>query len=199
MANKYLDQNGLLYLWQKITNAFVKKDGSKVLSTNDYTTAEKTKLAGIAEGANHTTVDSALSASSENPVQNKAVKSALDGKADLASPSLTGVPLAPTAAAGTDTTQIATTAFVKSAVDTAIGGVSQFRFEVVAALPAAGETGIIYLVAHAHGAGDAYDEYVWVGSAYEKIGNTDIDLSGYLLASDLVAITNAEIDAAVAS
>lgn len=33
-------------------SGYVKKDGSKVLSTNDYTTAEKTKLAGIAEGAN---------------------------------------------------------------------------------------------------------------------------------------------------
>ena len=35
-------------------------------------------------------------------------------KAPLASPSLTGTPLAPTAAAATNTTQIATTAFVKS-------------------------------------------------------------------------------------
>lgn len=33
-------------------SGYVKKDGNKVLSTNDYTTAEKTKLAGIAEGAN---------------------------------------------------------------------------------------------------------------------------------------------------
>lgn len=37
---------------------------------------------------------------------------ALAGKADLASPTLTGVPTAPTAAPGTDTTQVATTAFV---------------------------------------------------------------------------------------
>ena len=32
-------------------NTFVAKDGTKVLSTNDYTTTEKNKLAGIAEGA----------------------------------------------------------------------------------------------------------------------------------------------------
>lgn len=38
------------------------------------------KLAGIAEGANKTTVDSALSDSSTNPVQNKVVKAALDKK-----------------------------------------------------------------------------------------------------------------------
>ncbi len=40
------------------------------------------KLQGIDEGANKTIVDSALSASSTNPVQNKVIKAALDGKAD---------------------------------------------------------------------------------------------------------------------
>lgn len=42
-------------------------------------------------------------------------KAQSDLKADLASPSLTGTPTAPTATAGTNTTQIATTAFVQSA------------------------------------------------------------------------------------
>lgn len=41
----------------------------------------------------------------------------LDQKAPLASPALTGTPTAPTAASGTNTTQIATTAFVQSAVN----------------------------------------------------------------------------------
>ena len=42
--------------------------------------------------------------------------SALTLKADLASPALTGTPTAPTAAGGTNTTQLATTAFVAAAV-----------------------------------------------------------------------------------
>ena len=41
---------------------------------------DKAKLDGIEEGATKTTVDAALDAASENPVQNKAVKEALDGK-----------------------------------------------------------------------------------------------------------------------
>lgn len=45
--------------------------------------ADKTKLDGIATGANKTTVDSALSSSSTNPVQNKVVKGALDLKLDI--------------------------------------------------------------------------------------------------------------------
>jgi hypothetical protein len=47
-----------------------------------------------------------------------AVETALALKAPLASPALTGVPTAPTAAAGTNTTQIATTAFVTAASGT---------------------------------------------------------------------------------
>ena len=48
------------------------------LSTNDYTSTEKTKLAGIATGATKTTVDTAISNTSTNPVQNKAIKSYVD-------------------------------------------------------------------------------------------------------------------------
>ena len=119
--------------------------------------------------------------------------------APLASPALTGTPTAPTATAGTNTTQIATTAFVKTAVDNAIGSITGIEFRIVESLPATGENGVIYLVAHSHGTGDAYDEYIWVDGAFEKIGNTDIDLSGYWAKADLVAITNAEIDTIVAA
>ena len=42
---------------------------------------ERTKLAGIADGANKTIIDTALSSSSTNPVQNKVVNTALSGKA----------------------------------------------------------------------------------------------------------------------
>lgn len=42
--------------------------------------ADKTKLDGVEAGANKTIVDAALDAASENPVQNKAVKAALDSK-----------------------------------------------------------------------------------------------------------------------
>lgn len=44
--------------------------------------ADKTKLDGIAAGANKTVVDSALSSTSTNPVQNKVIDNALYGKAN---------------------------------------------------------------------------------------------------------------------
>lgn len=48
----------------------------------------------------------------------------ISGFATLASPALTGVPTAPTAAANTNTTQIATTAFVQSELTELLGGAS---------------------------------------------------------------------------
>lgn len=67
----------------------VNKEDGKGLSANDYTTAEKTKLAGVEAGANKTIVDTELSTTSTNPVQNKVVNDALDrliwGKADQGS------------------------------------------------------------------------------------------------------------------
>jgi len=51
----------------------VDKVQGKGLSTEDYTTAEKTKLGSIEAEANKTVVDSALSNVSTNPVQNKVV------------------------------------------------------------------------------------------------------------------------------
>lgn len=67
-------------------NNKVSKEASKGLSTNDYTTAEKDKLAGVEAQANKTVVDAELSNFSINPVQNKVIKAELDsiigGKAD---------------------------------------------------------------------------------------------------------------------
>ena len=60
----------------------VDKETGKGLSTNDYTSAEKNKLAGIEAQANKTVVDDALSSTSTNPLQNKVINTAIAGKAD---------------------------------------------------------------------------------------------------------------------
>ena len=71
--------------WKFINGAANKAhvhDNKAVLdkTTASYTAADKKKLDGIAAGATKVAVDSALSATSTNPVQNKAVKAALDSK-----------------------------------------------------------------------------------------------------------------------
>ena len=60
----FLDSSGVTRLWQHIIAKLgnkVDKEAGKGLSTNDYTTTEKNKLAGIAEGANNYTLPVASS------------------------------------------------------------------------------------------------------------------------------------------
>lgn len=67
-----------------INSALSGKAGTSVATTNTnglMSAADKTKLDGIATGANKITVDAALSNTSTNPVQNKAIKEELDKKA----------------------------------------------------------------------------------------------------------------------
>lgn len=69
-----------------MANALAQKAGKTPASANAdglMSAADKTKLDGIESGANKTVVDSALSGNSENPVQNKVVKAALDDLAPI--------------------------------------------------------------------------------------------------------------------
>lgn len=125
------------------------------------------------------------------------VSSAISGKANLASPTFTGTPKAPTAAAGTNTTQIATTAFVGTAITNAISGITGIQFEIVQTLPSTGAAGTIYLISHGGTGTNIYDEYIYVNNAWEKIGTTDVDLSGYWNNTNLTPITNSQIDTIV--
>lgn len=56
-------------------------DNATTSTAGLMSTADKTKLNGIATGANKTTVDTVLSSTSTNPVQNKVINTALAGKA----------------------------------------------------------------------------------------------------------------------
>ena len=80
---------------------------------------------------------------------------------------------------------------VTDAIGEAIGRVLQFNIEVVDALPevSAAKTHTIYLVKKAGDpvGSDIYDEYLLIEGAFEHIGSTDVDLSGYLTKADAEA------------
>ena len=61
MADKYIKLAQPSNFLDKSKEVFVQKDGTKVLSDNNYTTAEKTKLASIATGANNYKLPTATS------------------------------------------------------------------------------------------------------------------------------------------
>ena len=64
-------------------NQKVDKVSGKGLSQNDFTDAQKAKLDGIENGATRTVIDKEISGASTNPVQNRAIKEALDKKIDI--------------------------------------------------------------------------------------------------------------------
>ncbi|MDR2064569.1 MAG: hypothetical protein LBP85_02495 [Prevotellaceae bacterium] len=81
-------------------------------------------------------------------------------------------------------------------IASAISALNAIKISIVATLPAVGsaQTNTIYFVPNSSGSGDSYDEYMLIDGAFEKVGNTAVDLSGYLLETDLVEITEEEID-----
>lgn len=110
--------------------------------------------------------------------------------APKASPALTGTPTAPTASSGTNSTQIATTAFVQGAVSSAVGNVNSFEVSVVQSLPTTNiDTHTIYFISNSGSTGNIYDEYMYINNNWEKIGTTDVDLSGYLAKNNTIAFT----------
>lgn len=155
MEKKYLDENGLLYFWQKIGLLFVRKDGNKVLSTNDYTTTEKNKLAGIEAGAQVNVLE--------------------DVKVN-------GVSLVPTGkAVNVDLTDYAKKADVAGGVHVK-GSVNTYA-DLPTSEQEIGDMYNVKTADATHGIA-AGDNVVWDGSAWDNFGGT-IDLSGYATTDQL--------------
>ena len=157
-------------------------DANYVHTDNNYTTTDKNKLAGIASGAEvNVQADwSVTTTTSDAYIKNKPTK-----VSDF-----------------TNDSGFQNATQVQNAINAAIEDITGIEFQIVQTLPSTGEKGVIYLVPNSGSGSNSYDEYIWITdgstSKFEKIGTTDVDLSGYVLYTDLVAITNSEIDTIVA-
>ena len=97
--------------------------GTGITAINSLTGAAQSLVVGTggtdfavtSSGTTHT-FDLPTASAANRGALSSADWSTFNGKADLASPAFTGTPTAPTAAGGTNTTQIATTAFVQSTI-----------------------------------------------------------------------------------
>lgn len=220
MAKKYLDDNGVLYFWQKIKNAFVpvtRTVNGKALSSDiSLKTSDLTNdsgyitIADVPEGSAASTttpkMDGTAAVGTETAFARGDHRHPTDtSRAPLASPGLTGTPTAPTAAAGTNTTQIATTAFVKTAIEAAQVGAAMFQGTVNAG------SAISSLTAYTRGwywvvatAGTYVGETCEVGDMIFCVSDysssySASDFSVIQNNLDLASITNAEIDTIIAS
>ena len=174
--------------------AKVDKQAGYGLSKNDYTDEEKKKLADTAKkvqdlenAGGQTNVIETVKVNGEAlvPDRQKAV--------DIP------VPTTEQIKNQIEAYKYQTESQVSSAITKALASQEAKRYvkvESFTALPVTGEDGVIYLIPHAHGDNDAYDEYFWnsTDNKYEKYGNTDIDLTGYVEDADLVEVDAAKID-----
>ena len=161
----------------KLNSLFVRKETGKGLSTNDYTAAEKAKLAGVAAGANNYVLPAptastigGVKAGNNVTISEDGTISAIQGRVDLS-------PYAKTA-------DIDRTYAKKADITT----VYKYRGSVntYADLPVNGNAvGDVYNVVTAdasHGI-KAGDNVVWNGNAWDNLSGV-VDLSAYIKAAD---------------
>lgn len=207
--HKLLDGNGLLFALQgfmeKVTTLLgnkVDKVSGKGLSTNDYTTAEKEKLSGIATGANNYTLPTAGAAL--GGVKTTSTVTNASGYTPV--PIIDGVPYyKDTNTTYSDVTQSAhglMTAADKKKLD-AFGAASTYATttyvgkqiaaaghiskQIVTTLPAASaaKENVIYMVQKTSGSGsNLYDEYMLINGNLELVGDS---------ATKIDTLTNADI------
>lgn len=207
----YVNKDGLLYFKTKIDGIFAKKtevytqeqintklDGKvdkvsgKGLSTNDYTTTEKNKLAGIDTSlyALKTEIPNNVSElTNDSKYQTDAqVESTITSKGYQTS---TQVNSAITSKGYQTAVQ------VQNAINSALSGITGIDFQIVQTLPTTGVKGTIYLKPiSGNGESNGYEEYIWIPdlNKYELIGSTNIDLTNYYNTSNFLPVTNGDID-----
>lgn len=163
----------------------VDKVSGKGLSTNDYTTTEKNKLAGIASGATKVTVDSALSTTSTNPVQNKVLTakiSTIESNVTAAA-ATAGNAAASAAAVKSDLANYykKTETYSQAEINNKISAIPKFGITVCEALPDSNisKTTVYLLKSSKEETDNLYDEYIYVGSKWEKLGTQTVgDIAG---------------------
>lgn len=203
MAIKVLTLDGVKTLVKGIKDwavgKFVAKEEGKGLSTNDFTTAEKDKLAGIADQAQVNVIEAVQVNGAAVAVADKAVnidlsayavesemETALAGKVDKAD----GMSLMSDAEKA-KIANLATNANSTYATKDELSAIPKFEVVPVDSLPATGEADKIYLVPNEGSGTNARDEYIYVNGAWEMLGTTEVDLSGYY--------TSAQIDEIIAA
>ena len=186
-------------------------DANYVHTDANYTAAEKSKLAGIANNANNYSLPTAstsvlggvkIGANIEIDAEGKISATAMEwaninGRPTKLSEFTNDSGFITAAVTNLNNYYAKSATYSKTEVDNLIGAIKTISIEVVTTLPTNGSSNVIYLVSNSGTSPNAYDEYVWVASTskFEKIGTTDIDLSGYWAKADLVECTNAEIEA----
>lgn len=215
----FLDNNGLLYFWQRIKTILadkVDKEDGKGLSSNDFTTAEKNKLNGLTNYTLPTATDTILGGIKvgDNLKITNGVLSAIKDSYSLPTASATqlgGIKVGANltidngvlSAKDTTYSEATTTAkgLMSSADKTKLNGFSSadnyaLKSEIVGMYKYKGSVATVSkLPSTGNTAGDVWNvedggmNYAWTGTAWDSLGEI----------FTITSITNGEIDTIVAS
>ena len=87
----------------------------------------------------------------------------------------------------TSLTNVYTKTETNSAIAAAIAAADHLSREIVEALPENANENVIYMVPRGGGTGqDVYNEYMYINGAWEIIGDTSVDLTGYAKTEDIL-------------
>jgi len=165
-----LNDDALLYYTTLLAGLFQRSENGKGLSEANFTSAEKTKLASAA-------LVSQLFSGNYSDLSGKPT--------DLSQ--------------FTNSPGYQTSSQVLAAISTAIGNFGGgITLTPVDALPEISEASAntIYLLARPSSEqeeNNLRDEYILFDGAWEKIGSTAVDMSGYVKSDDLIPLTNSRI------
>ena len=177
--------SNLCAVLKEMLDGKVDKVSGKGLSTNDFTEAYKTKLDGIAAEANKITVDSALSGTSTNPVQNKVIAERIGTIETNVSAAATTAENASASAAAVKKDLAnyykKTETYSKAEINNKISAIPKFDIKVCEALPDSNisKTTVYLLKSSKEETNNLYDEYIYVNSKWEKLGTQTVgDIAG---------------------
>lgn len=188
------------------------EDADYVHTDNNYTTTEKNKLAGIANGAQANVIETiAVNGEDQVPTGKKVDISVPEAVSELTNDSGFQTATQVSSSISSAIADRPTTSQMTSAIQDATEGLATETYvtqqlaninkkQVVTSTSQMTDANTIYLMANEGGeANNIYDEYIVYNGKPEKIGTTEVDLTNYVQESELVAIQNNEIDSIMAS
>lgn len=140
----------------------VDKVSGKQLSTNDFTNDYKSKVDGIASGAQVNVIESVKVNGTAQAISAKSVNITVPTKTSQL----------------TNDSSFATQTYVNQQ----IGAIDKLKKSIVSALPSSNiDANTIYLVPKSSTeSGNYYDEYMYINSKWELIGNSKTDMTGFV-------------------
>ena len=186
--NKYLDLTGLTTYDEKLKEKMASDDASILQQSKSY--ADSLGVNYDAAGTAETKVQEL--ANGQVTTNKNNITALQSGKADKA-----------TTLSGYGINDAYTKAQTDSAISTAVANADHLKREIVESLPEVdgADEHTIYMVAKASGSGEQkYDEYMLINGAFEKVGDSAVDLTNYATKTEVStakseAISTASSDA----